>query len=399
MRIFFITSKLNFKTAGGSVTELDLLARTLIKFGNKVKVVTAFSRSNLITNPLPYPVVEENISSRRLLGIQLGSYRILKKYSNEADFFYIDGNNFLYGAGFYRKTGGKVPVAAFFNRELVSWPEHISHLFDRPREKDLAVKIKKKARWCIERYLGMPLANYIDILAFTNPFLRKAYENFGLKRKPSGDFIISDPFDYKTLMEKNNITKDFYIKRNKKDGKIILFYSSRMAAGKGFDILLKAFSEVKNKDNFRLILGGTGPEEPFVRQTIRDLRLKQYVELPGWVSKEKLYESLKTFDIFIQPRWRMDLTSCSLLDAMAFGLPSILPAGGGLEWDAKNSALYFKDGDVHDLARKIDQLGDDYQLREQLSRNCYQRLAEDEMNYEKQAERLNELMKEFLRKS
>ena len=380
------------------MTELDLLARTLIKFGNKVKVVTTFSRSNRIINPPPYPVIEENILSKRLVGIQIGLFRILKKFSDEADFFYIDGNNFLYGAGFYRKTGGRVPIAAFFNRELINWPENVSSLFDQPKDSPIR-KIKKKAHWYIEKYLGMPWANYIDILAFTNPFLRKAYENYGLKRKSSGDFIISDPFDYKTLMEKNNITEDFYAKRNKKEGKITLFYSSRMIAGKGFDLLLKAFSEVKNKNNFRLILGGSGPEEPLVRQMIRDLQLEQYVELPGWVSKEKLCEFLKMADIFIQPRWRMDLTSCSLLDAMAFGLPSILPAGGGLEWDAKNSAVYFKDGDIQDLARKIEQLGSDYQLRERLSRNCYRRLAEDEMNYEKQAERLNEEMKKILQKA
>ena len=398
MRIFFITSKLNFKTAGASVTELDLLARTLIRLGNEVKVVTTFSSSNIIVDPPAYQVIEEKIPSKRLLGIQIGLFRILKKFSSEADFFYIDGNNFLYGAGFYRKIGGRVPIAAFFNRELINWPENVSSLFDQPKKSPIR-KIKKKAHWYIEKFLGMPWANYIDVLAFTNPFLRKAYEDYELKRKNSGDFIISDPFDYKTLMKANNITEDFYVKRNKKEGKIILFYSSRMIAGKGFDLLLKAFSEVKNKDNFKLILGGSGPEEPFVRQMIRDLRLEQYIELPGWVSREKLYEYLKIADIFIQPRWRMDLTSCSLLDAMAFGLPSILPAGGALEWDAKNSALYFKDGDFYELAQKIEQLGGDYQLRERLSRNCYQRLAEDEMNYEKQAARLIAEMELILNKS
>lgn len=398
MRIFFITSKLNFKTAGASVTELDLLARTLIKLGNRVKVVTAFSRSNLITNPLPYPVIEENIPSKRLLGIQIGVFKILKKYSNEADFFYIDGNNFLYGAGFYRKTGGRVPIAAFFNRELISWPANVSGLFGQPEDK-LFVRSKKKIRWYLEKYLGMPWANYIEIFAFTNPFLREAYKNFGLKKKKSGDFIMGDPFDYQTFIKQYGVTEESYCQRNKTKGQIILFYSSRMAPGKGFDLLIQAFAKVKNKDNFRLILGGTGPEEQKVHQMVHDLELESYVELPGWVPKEKLYASFKMADIFIQPRWRMDLTSYSLLEAMAFGLPSILPAGGGLEWDAQKSALYFKDGNCGDLAEKIEQLGSDYKLREQLSRNCYQRLAEDEMNYEKQAGRLNEEMNKVLKKS
>lgn len=398
MRIYFISYKLNFETAGSSVTELDLLARTLIKLGHQVKFVTVFSRANRITKPLAYPVLEEKIPSARQLGIQFGIFKILKKYARETDFFFIDGHNFLYGAGFYRRMGGKTPVAAFFNRELVSWPANVSSLFGQPKD-NLFVRNKKKIRWYLEKYLGMPWANYIDIFAFTNPFLRKAYEDFGLKKKKSGDFIMGDPFDYRTFMEQYGVTEQSYCQRNKTAGKIILFYSSRMAPGKGFDLLIKAFSQVKNQDNFRLILGGTGPEEPYVHQAVHESGLEPYIELPGWVSKEKLYASFKMADIFIQPRWRMDLTSYSLLEAMAFGIPSILPGGGGLEWDAKNSALYFKDSDVQDLARKIEQLGQDYELRDMLSRNCFIRLNEDEMNYEKQAGRLVEEMKKILQKS
>lgn len=62
-------------------------------------------------------------------------------------------------------------------------------------------------------------------------------------------------------------------------------------------------------------------------------------------------------------------------------------------------AFYFKYRDYDDLARKIERLGQDYELRAKLSRNCFFRLNEDEMNYEKQAGRLVEEMKKFLHKS
>src|SRR3989344_7244997 len=118
MRIVFITSKLNFVTSGASVTELDLTIRTLIKLGNEVATVTFFSYQNNIPDLLPYSVIEENVTSRRLLGIQKGIFQLLKKYESQADFFHIEGHLFLYGAGLYRLLGGKVPIAAFFNREL-----------------------------------------------------------------------------------------------------------------------------------------------------------------------------------------------------------------------------------------------------------------------------------------
>src|SRR3989344_7743328 len=115
MRILFITSKLNFKTAGGSIEELDLLMQTLQNLGNDVKTITAFSASNVILEKRTYEVIEEQITSKRLFGIQWQLYKILKKYEHVADIFHIDGHIFLYGAGLYKLLGGKVPVAAYFN--------------------------------------------------------------------------------------------------------------------------------------------------------------------------------------------------------------------------------------------------------------------------------------------
>ena len=186
------------------------------------------------------------------------------------------------------------------------------------------------------------------------------------------------------------------MKRNKKIGPITLFYSSRMAPGKGFDLLLTAFSKLKHKENFHLILGGTGPEKNAIKQMISDFGLDSYVEMPGWVTRERLLEMHKEVDIFVQAHWRTDNTSISLSYAMAFGLPSILPGGGGLEWVAKKSALYFKDEDTDDLAAKIEQLGNSADLRAELSRNCYKRLAEDEMNAEWQVKRWDKAMKDIL---
>lgn len=395
MRIFFITPKLNFRTAGGSIEEFDLMIRTLIKLGNEVTVVTVFSAINYIPDPPPYKVIEENINSARLFGIQAGILKILRKYEKEADFFHVDGHIFLYGAGFYRKFGGKVPISAFFNRELSGWPENISTFFSKQQD-NIFIKLKKKLRWYIEKYFFMPFANGIDLLIFTNPVLKAEYEDFGLRRDPE-TLIMGDPIDYSKIMKDNGVTGDGYVKRNKKSGPITLFYSSRMAPGKGFDLLVKAFAEVKNKDNFRLILGGTGPEEKLVHQLAHDLGIEKYVEFTGWVPREKLLEFHKEADIFIQARWRFDMTSISLSYAMAFGLPSILPGEGGMAWVAKDSALFFKDGDYVDLARKIEKLGGDYKLREELSLNCFRRLAEDEMNYEWQIKRWNNRMSALLK--
>lgn len=387
MRIVFITSKLNFETSGGSIEEIDFIIKELQSLGNEVTVVTAFSRNNKISAPLPYRVIEENVQATGLLGIQAAGFKLLKKHEKQADFFHIDAHLFMYGAGLYKLLGGKVPIAAFFNMYLPCWPQWISSLLPQPKE-SILIKIKKSARWHLERYIGVPLANQIDLLSFVSPTLRAMYEDFGL-RHSERDLIIGDPIDFQKIRRENGITEDFYIRRNKISGPITLFFSSRMTPGKGFDILLKGFSKVKNKDNFKLILGGTGSEEKMLHRFSEELDVSKWVQFTGWVSKERLYNFYKTADIFIQADWWPAGTSISLIYALAFGVPSILPGGGGLQWNAGKGALYFRYRDTDELAKKIEQLGSDPDLRSELSRNCAKRLADKDFDYKAHIRNLN----------
>lgn len=396
MNLFFITPKLNFLTSGGSTDEYDLTYRTLMDLGHQVTVCTTYPTANKIPHTLPYCVREEDIHSMTQWGIQKGVRKLLRKYSSQADFFFVDGQVYLYGAGLYRKYGGTVPVVAYFNRELSAWPQNVSYLF-LDKKKSIFIKLKQKFRFYLERYVLMPCANYIDLFCFSNSHLRESYKNFGMNMDGKS-FIFGDPFDYHGLMLKLDITEDSYRQRNKRQGPFTIFYSSRMAPGKGFDLLLVAFSKLKNKNNFRLVLGGTGPEEHLVHKLVKDLHLTTYVEFPGWMTKDDLYRRLRGADMFVQAHWRRDITSMSLMTALLFGLPSVLPKGGGLEWVARGSALYFKEYDADDLAAKIEQLGSDYELRSNLSKQCYVRINEPEMNYKNRVMLLSSMIKEIVQK-
>ena len=387
MRIVFLTSKLNFETSGGSIEEIDFIIKELQSLGNEVTVVTVFSRNNKIPAPLPYKVIEENVRANGLLGIQAAGFKLLRKYENQADFFHIDAHLFMYGAGLYKLLGGKVPIAAFFNMYLICWPQWISSLLPQPKE-NIFTKIKKSVRWRAEKYVGMPLANQINLFSFVSPTLRAMYEDFGI-RHSNNDLVIGDPIDFQKIRRENGIIGDSYIKRNKTSGPITIFFSSRMTPGKGFDILLKGFSKIKNKDNFKLILGGTGSEEKMLHKFSKDIGVSKWVTFTGWVSKEQLYNFYKTADIFIQADWWPAGTSISLIYALAFGVPSILPAGGGLQWNAGKGALYFKYRDTDDLARKIEQLGSNPELRAELSRQCALRLADKDFDYKAHIQNLN----------
>ena len=169
MKVFVITPKLDFLTAGGTTDEYDLTYRTLQELGHEVSVFTTCPKANNIPHKLPYSVFEEDINWDRMMGIQKGVFKILRKYSSQADVFFVDGQVFLYGAGFYRLLGGKIPVAGYFNRELTAWPGNVSYLFDNKKD-NLLKKLKKRVRFYFERYLLIPLTNYLDIIGFSNSF-------------------------------------------------------------------------------------------------------------------------------------------------------------------------------------------------------------------------------------
>ncbi len=393
MKITFVTSKLNFRTSGGSVEEIDYILRRLLDQGHEITVITTAKGKNDIPNPLPYKVIEESVDFLHYFSMQRGIYRILKQYEGATEFYLVDAHNFMYGAGCYRLFGGKIPVGALVNQFLTCIPQHVSSLF--PQTKDsLLLQLRKKNRYFIERYIGTWFANHVDIFAFVSPNVRVFYEEFWRKSRPQ-DFVIGDPIDIPLLMREGKVTEDSYRKRIKYDGKITIFYSSRMSPGKGFDILLTGFSKVKNKDKFRVILGGTGPETPYVEQMVKDLQLSDYVTLPGWVDKEQLFQYYREADIFIQADWWVAGTSISVLYALLFGVPMILPGGGGLQWNAGEGALYFPYRDTDSLARCIEQLGDDAVLRTELSENCYKRIKQDDMNYPQRIKLFAERMQEI----
>lgn len=396
MRIIFLTSKLNFTTAGGSILDIDLKVRALQELGNDVKMITLYSKNNDITHNVPYEVIEEHTGSHKLIDIQRNVYNILKKYSDQADIFSIDGHLMLYGAGAYRMIGGKVPVAAFFNRELMSWPFNKSTFFKNKKD-SFSVELKRKFRFMVEKIVGMKLANNIDFFYFTNPNLQKMYEDFGLERRDN-TVIQGDLMDYSAMMKEFDITKDDYLKRNKKQGPLTIFYSARMVPGKGFDLLLQAFARVKNKDNFHLNLGGDGHERPQVEQMIKDLKLEKYITLLSWTKKDEVIEQYKKADVFIQPKWRQELTSVTLVEAMMFGLPCIIPGGGGLAWNAGKAGFYFDFDNPESLAQAIDKIGEDYNLRAEMSKKNFERLEEDEMNYKVKAKELEEAMRKIVKK-
>ncbi|OGH69617.1 MAG: hypothetical protein A2754_02895 [Candidatus Magasanikbacteria bacterium RIFCSPHIGHO2_01_FULL_47_8] len=387
MRIILITSKLNFISAGGSVLDLHLKAKSLHELGHTVTVVTAFSPANKINQPLPYIVKEADLTASGWIPQQRGLYLLLKKYESEADAFYIDGNTFLYGGGFYRWLGGKVPVVAFFNIKLSCWSDTQNN--DKKKQTSLA-KLKRKIRFLIEKYIGVPIANHLDAFIFTTPMVERLYLNFGFKKEKS--HVIPDFINTEDIVKKCNITHQTIAEHQAAASPVTLFCSGRMIPEKGFDLVIKAFAAVKTKENFRVIMSGGGPDRDRLMALAKELNSDSFISFPGWVKKEELEQFFRQAHIFILPKWWIEYTSVLLIEAMAYGLPCIVPKGGGLEWLTQKGALTFSEDSVEELTRQIETLGANAELRRELALNSFSKSKE--LDYRKLGRELESIMRQ-----
>lgn len=99
----------------------------------------------------------------------------------------------------------------------------------------------------------------------------------------------------------------------------IILGVGRLEELKGFDLLIRAFSKVK-EDNWKLIIVGEGPKREELEQLAIDLNVKDRVDLPGRTDEvEKYYKSASIFVLSS----RIEGFPGVLCEAMGYGCPSI----------------------------------------------------------------------------
>jgi len=324
MKTIFITSKLNFVDAGGSVTDLDLKAK-----GSTV--ITVYSNKNKINKRLPYNVIEKYFKTSHQIPVQYKIFKLMREY--KPDVYHVEGQ-YMYGAGLY-KMFNKTPVILFYNREFSTW------------------HTPPGLRYLVEKYIGGLLIKKIDHYIFTNPFLRDKYYKYGLSKKVPHTIMP----DFVKLPQGTRVEQD----------KIQIYCTGRMTSEKRFDLVLKEFAKLKNQNKYRLILGGDGVERTNLMELSVELGIK--AEFPGWVNPEKKANYLVNTDIFILPEWKAELTSVILIEAMSLGLPCLVPKGGACAWLLDNAPNLLFDK-YKPLSSIIAEMGNFKSLRELSGLHC-----------------------------
>ena len=127
------------------------------------------------------------------------------------------------------------------------------------------------------------------IIVNSNDFKKQIDREFNVK-----SFCIFNPFDKKNVKKKSSIkTKINFF--NKKNCNFINI--GRMTDQKDQILILKAFNEIKNKLDFKLIILGKGKNKQSLQNYIKYKNLSKRVKIIGY--KKNPYPYIKKADVFI----------------------------------------------------------------------------------------------------
>jgi glycosyltransferase involved in cell wall biosynthesis len=191
-----------------------------------------------------------------------------------------------------------------------------------------------------------------DLITTDAKILTQAILDLGIKRRK----VIENPIGVERNLVFEHEEKQLrspYL-REKKD--LVILSNRRLEPVYDLSTLLKAVPVVIREANkkVRFVIVGEGSLKNKLIKLTRDLKVEEYVEFKGELSRKDLMDCYENSDIYVSTSLS-DSTSVSLLEAMAFELiPIVTDIPGNREWieDKKNGFL-FPISDHQALAKKI----------------------------------------------
>ena len=160
--------------------------------------------------------------------------------------------------------------------------------------------------------------------------------------------------------------KAYAMRRDEQHDPVTVLFLGRLGQRKGIYDLLKAIEQLKS-ERVRFVLAGDGDLDQ-IRAKIAGAGPANRVDVPGWVSSDRVIGLLRDADIYILPSYDEGLPM-GVLEAMAAGLPVVSTPVGGIPeavLDGVNGFLV-DPGDVSALAGRLKSLVDDPEMWSRMS--------------------------------
>lgn len=198
--------------------------------------------------------------------------------------------------------------------------------YKRFRDKLIPFLIKKFYRGA-DRVIAVSHGVFDDIVKLTN-------------LDPEKVSVIYNPKRGEVIAQKKEFPVG-HVWVERKDSLPLVVAVGRLREQKNFELLIKAFAEVKKEVNSRLVIVGMGREEGRLRELIRSLGCEDSVSLPGYTDNP--YRFLSRADVFVSASLWEGMPN-GVLEAITCGAPAIVSDcdSGPREILAPNSDYKFR---------------------------------------------------------
>ncbi len=353
-------------SGGGANHSINLLVSSLLKNGHEVKMITAFSTLNSFKN-LPYEVLEEHMTSTHPRKNIPEIISILKKYESDTDLYILDGHFFMWGAAFYKKSGGGSKVMPF----IFSYLESMNLFSEAGRPMNLKRRIGLFIQRTWEMLFAKKNLKLIDWFIYQSPVNILPFKKFGLPNEKS---TMICPF------------VEIHPENGEPGEEFRLLFVGRFVLYKGVEILVKAMKFLPKE--IKLDLVGDGEEKNNLEKIADDR-----VVFHGFKSHDEVGEFYKKATLLVHPTLDPEPFGLIVVEGMNYGLPSISSEGSGSAWVAGESGLTFKAGDVQDLAAKIKMFYENPDLLKKMRGAAMERVKY--FDYKNWLAKLEEVLKSF----
>jgi glycosyltransferase involved in cell wall biosynthesis len=180
--------------------------------------------------------------------------------------------------------------------------------------------------------------------------------------------VIYHGFDSALFSQEKNIVKEEEIKKRLKISTEYILYSGAIQPRKNLEILIEAFEIFKQKTNspVKLVLaGGRAWLWENIEKRAKISSFKADIIMPGKLKFGDLGDLMKGAGVYVFPSLYEGF-GITLLEALAAGVPVIAANNSSLPEVGGNATAYFDAANSKELAKKIEQVLVDVDLRNQM---------------------------------
>lgn len=193
---------------------------------------------------------------------------------------------------------------------------------------------------------------------------------FSSKRLINMPIFIDTDEDIQAYRQKRS---NILLQYNYKEDDFLLMSGSRLVYEKGYDLLIKAISQLNEevRKKTKLLIVGSGDCGEGLKMQIRELGLERQITIIDWLTIENFKTLIACSNVFVHPA-REDSYGGTTL-GMALGVPVIGSKGAGAAVDriedGRNGFLYETE-DTSQLAKCIEKLCNNPKLCEKMGRQA-----------------------------